>query len=265
MGIKTAIVLSCTGGLDYTRFTSVNVVEAYVLNLEAVIKVKLGLLNREAKKLPEMASTFLAGFSHPNSNLNRHLEVLNELFDKADMLDSIYSLLVSGFALVPKAQPLITRVHTLITYTKKRVDKALLAMSSGVEKHAPLYFARCVKSITKAVAAYSGQYESMNLLNLMRVVTSKVTGDTKGTQFSVYLCFSGITDSNGYKHEKYHVVLSCVVDKFGKFTMSLALQPTLLLPGKFRSTDVFTSPSDCLNTIKIRMAEEGFAWGTNEL
>lgn len=257
MTIKRAVVLACVGNVDYTRFKDVCAVDAYVVAVELAVKQCLAKLKREAIKLPELAATFLASYSHPSPKINQHLEVLNELFDKAEMLESIHAMLVSGFSSMPKAIPLIQRVQALIVFTRSRVDKALLAMSRGVEKHQPAFFAACVNGVVQRVAELPA-HEQLIPISMMRVITNPDTGDTKGTQFSVYLCFRGMTDATGYRHDKFHIVLSCVVDTFGKFTMNYSLQPTMRLPGKFRSTDIFTSVSNCMTGIGVRLNEEGF-------
>lgn len=260
MAIKTVVVLACTGGIDYTQFRDVNAVEAFVSDVEYLVKSRLSKLKRESAKILVSASTFLASYRHPSPNLNRHLDVLHELFDKAEMLESIYAMLVSGFSSMPKAQPLIQRVYNLILYTKSRVEKAMVSLSVGVSKYQPEYFAKCVQAILKSMPSQLPTHESVTPIHLMRVIQN-AEGNVIGTQFSVYLCFRGLMDGKNYCHDKYHIVLSCVVDIHGKFSMNYSLQPTMLLPGKFRSKDCFTNPKTCIEGVTTRLREEGFNWG----
>lgn len=89
MTIKTAVVLACTGGVDYTQFRDLNAVDAYLCQTELSARTLLSKITREVRGLPEHATVFLSSFSHPPARINRHLEVLTELFDKVDQLESI--------------------------------------------------------------------------------------------------------------------------------------------------------------------------------
>lgn len=263
MAIKTAVVLACTGGVDYTQFRDLNAVEAYLLDVELCTRNLLSKVTREVKGLPEHAAVFLSSFSHPPAKVNRHLDILNELFDKVETLESIYAMLVSGFSAMRKAGPIVDRVQQLVLYMKARVDKALQSLSAAVQRYQPEYFALCCSNIVAHVTGGRPlDCEDVHTINMMRVVLHADGQQTLGTQFTTYLCFRGLVDSKGYPHDRYHVALSCIVDRYGKFTMNYALQPQLLLPGKFRSTDTFSDVKGCIAGIGNRMTEEGFAWRT---
>lgn len=261
MAIKTAVVLACTGGVDYAQFRDLNAVVAYLDQTELGARTLLSKVSREVRGIPEHAATFLSSFAHPPAKLNRHLEVLIELFDKVEQLESIYAMLVSGFSSMPKANGIIDRVQTLVLYMKTRVDKALSGLSSAVARYQPEYFGMCCNRVLQHVkATMPFDCQNVHTVNMMRVIVNPETEQTLGTQFTTYLCFRELVDSKGYAHDRYHVALSCVVDRFGKFTMNYALQPQLLLPGKFRSTDTFADVQGCLNGVSQRMTEEGFTW-----
>lgn len=261
MSIKTAVVLACTGGVDYTQFRDLNAVTAYLDEVELRTMNLLSKVTREVKGLPEHAAVFLSSFSHPPAKVNRHLDVLNELFDRVETLESIYAMLVSGFATMRKAGPIVDRVQQLVVYMKARVDRALAGLSAAVERYQPEYFGHCCQQVlSQLTGGRPFECDDLHTINMMRVVVHPDSGQTLGTQFTTYICFKGLVDSKGYSHDRYHVALSCVVDKFGKFTMNYALQPQLLLPGKFRSNDTFADARSCLNGINERMTEEGFAW-----
>lgn len=261
MAIKNAVVLACTGGVDYTQFRDLNAVEAFLDDVELRTRTLLSKVTREVRGLPEHAAVFLSSFSHPPAKVNRHLGVLNELFDKVETLESIYAMLVSGFSTMRKAGPIVDRVQALVLHMKARVDKALQSLSAAVVRYQPEYFGHCCQQVlSKVTGGKPVDCEDLNVINMMRVVVHPQTGDTLGTQFTTYLCFKGLVDSKGYSHDRYHVALSCVVDRYGKFTMNYALQPQLLLPGKFRSNDTFSDVNNCLTGIGNRMTEEGFAW-----
>jgi hypothetical protein len=256
MSIKSAIVLSCTGGIDYAQFREVSKVEAFVNLTEREFRRTLSSLRHFTWALPETASTFLASYKHPSDNHNKHLDILHELFDKVNTLQSIHSMLVSGFSEMPKAQPLIARVQALLEYAKRKVDKALVSLSAAVERYQPEYFRTCVSTVAKKLSAKF----PCSTVSLLRVIKHPEKGHLLGTQFSVYLKFAGVVDSSGYKHDHYHVVLTCVVDRNGQYSMNYALQPTLILPGKFRATAPFSSPSDCYDCVVKHLKEEGFDW-----
>lgn len=261
MAIKTAVVLACTGGVDYAQFRDLNAVSAYLDEVELGARNLLSKISREVRGLPEHAAVFLSSFAHPPAKINKHLDVLHELFDKVEMLESIYAMLVSGFSTMRKAGPIVDRVQALVLHMKARVDRALQGLSAAVARYQPEYFNMCCQKVLSLVAAdQTITCDDVHAVSMMRVVVHPESGDTLGTQFTTYLCFRGLIDGKGYTHDRYHVALSCVVDKFGKFTMNYALQPQLLLPGKFRSNDTFSDVNGCIDGIGSRMTEEGFAW-----
>lgn len=263
MAIKTAVVLACTGGVDYTQFRDLNAVEGFLSEIELSVRSTLSKFGREVRSIPVHASIFLSSFEHPPTKVNKHLDVLTELFDRVATLESIYAMLVSSFASMRKAVPIIDRVQNLVLHMKNRVDKALASLSAAVQRYQPEYFALCCQRMLETLKAQQPVvYSDVNTVNMMRVIVNPESGQTLGTQFTTYLCFHGLIDSKGYAHDRYHVALSCIVDKFGRFTMNYALQPHLLLPGKFRSNDTFQDVNSCLTGIGTRMSEEGFTWRT---
>jgi hypothetical protein len=259
MAIKSAVVLACTGGHDYTQFRRVSDVERFATEVELSLKTCLASLRRETKWLTKEEAGFVAAYSHPPVKVNKHLDVLHELFDKVEQLDSILAMLVSGFGHMPKAQALISRLQALIAYTKNKVDKALSQLSLAVDRHQPEFFQRVCQALMGQINRLGG-YSSCTPMSLLRVVVDHSTGKPKGTQFSTYLCFKDLVDATGYCHQRYHVVVSCVVDKFGRYSMNYALQPNILLPGRFRTDSMFDTAKEGWGMICNSMREEGFAW-----
>ena len=255
--IKTCTVL-VGGQRSNSFFRDVQSVTAAIDELEGAFRKQVGSYLRKVSA--ETAATYLASFSHPNPQAtNRHLTTLYELFDKVEMLESIHAMLVSGFAEVPKAQPVVSRVQGLILYAKKRVDAALAALTKVVARHQPEYFAKCCQAVYKHLERhYKTSCTALDTISLVRVLT-KPDGSVRGTQFSTYIRLLDLTDGSGYAHDRYHVVLTCVVDLYGKYSMNVSLQPTMLLPGKFPSGDGFSNAKEGCTLALSRMAEEGFS------
>ena len=259
MAIKTAVVLACTGGIDYTQFRLISDVDRFATEVELDLKTCLANLRLATKWLSAQEAAFVASYRHPPAKVNNPLTVLHDLFDKVEQLESIYAMLVSGFSSMPKAGALIARTQSLVTYTRNKVDKALASLSEAVEKHQPEFYQKVCAALFKRVGKQTG-YASVTPMSMLRAIVEPGTDKVVATQFSTYLCFRDLVDASGYVHDRYHVVLSCVVDKFGRFTMNYSLQSKLLLPGRFRSNSMFETPKQGWDMICTSMREEGFAW-----
>lgn len=263
MAIKQAVVvLSCAGGMGYTQFRRFTDLTRYVDNTVVTAKVEVqDMVQRLARTRSLYAETagFLASYSHPPAKVNKHLAVLHELFDKADQLESIHAMLVSRFSDMARAQPLINRTAALLSYTRGKVEKALSQLSAAVEKHRPEFYGACCDTIYQRASLLKG-VRSLKPVNMLRVMVDPATDRVTGTQFSTYLCFKNLKDDSGYVHARYHVVISCLVDKFGRYAMNYVLQPNLLLPGRFRAHNTFNTPAEGWKMILNSLREEGFSF-----
>lgn len=263
MAIKQAVVvLSCAGGMGYTQFRRFTDLTRYVDNTLVTSRADIReITQRLSKSRPLYTETagFLASYSHPPAKVNKHLAVLHELFDKADQLESIHAMLVSRFSDMARAQPLINRTAALLAYTKGKVEKALAQLSTAVEKHRPEFYGACCDALYQRASLLKGA-RFLKPIHMLRVMVDPSTDKVTGTQFSTYLCFKNLKDDSGYVHARYHIVISCLVDKFGRYAMNYALQPNLLLPGRFKAHNTFNTPAEGWQMILNSLREEGFSF-----
>ncbi len=254
MAIKTLVASYAPRAVDLATASS------YADETEYFFRSQLNRL-RKTLTNPVLARLFVASYSHPSAKSNKHLTVLYELFDRVNTLESMYGSVRSTLEGMPKAQPVLDRLSALLESSKKRVHSALRALSKCVEQYQPAYFKSCHEGILAFLASHCHTYEKLEPLLVSRVVVD-TQGAVVGTQFVAYFRMNKLADSSGYVHDKYYIAVSCLVNKHGMYTMTYSLQPSILLPGRFKSSSFFADPKDGYSQIREAMVREGFDWST---
>lgn len=210
----------------------------------------------------EHASSYLASFSHPSTRVNTQLRILHDLYNRVDELDVMVRYLRHTFDGWSEADLLCSRAEALHRTALRKVTKAVDKLSAVAEKHQPAYFTTCVNAVKAMLhSAFKTRCSGIKSFTLVRVVEKN--GETVGTQFTTYICLTGLTDDKNFTYPKFHLAVTCLVDKKGKFTMNLSAQPLLLLPGKFKAGDIISNAKHAMEVALQQLKDNGISRHTD--
>ena len=224
----------------------------------ALLCRRLASTAEKVHRRAETAGAFLANYTHPSARNNAQLNVLHELYEKVDALKALVDHINHGFDGWDEIAPLQARASGTLAKLSSKVERAIEKLSRCSERHQPEHFKNIVQAVTNAVKGkFSGRYTDLSSIALVRVVETDEK-EVVGTQFTTYLCLKGFRDDKGYAYPVFHVVLTCLVSKSGRFSVNVCTQPQLILPGKFKAGTEAGSIKETVQVTLTALAKHGF-------
>lgn len=212
---------------------------------------------RAERSEKQLAGSYLASYAHPSPRNNAQLRILHELYQRVDALRTLVDHIHNGFDGWDEIEPLKRSAVGTLRKLSGKVERAIEKLSRCSEKYQPDHFKNIVQAVTNAVTSkFAGRYADQNSIALVRVVEQDE--QPIGTQFTTYICLKRFVDDKGYEYPTFHVVLTCLVSKAGRFSVNVCTQPQLILPGKFKAGTEARSVKETVEITLSALSAHGF-------
>lgn len=196
-------------------------------------------------------------FVAPNASiLAKQYDVIDKLHDKISQLETMTHILNHEFKGVTGSGGLQREVKTLHKALSERVTKSMHQLSLLASKHEPKLF----QTITQHL---SGTVKS-TLKNMFTKATERAYATPYGEDgnqvlFTHYLEMDNVTDDEGYVHDKFYVVWSCLVSATGHAKFYVTSLVKFLPPGRFSLGVEFKDVSDGELQTYVELEHENFS------
>lgn len=188
-------------------------------------------LSRQATERKRQVAASVADVRHPPESCNKYLNTLLEVLDNYRLLTSYCLSMESCFDGWDEAEALVAGARRLAARAGNKVSKALMRSGDITEGYAPLYFQEVSEDLRNALSTLLSQPVE-SFASVRAVVSDK--GTRLGTQYCRYLGLKNCQTTEGFDYDNVFLVLTCVVDMRGQYTLHLATQlENVALPGRF--------------------------------
>lgn len=174
----------------------------------------------------------------PKANIEKHVAVLDSLYDNARELDAIEATLKQSFAGIKSQGEALKGVRALKKTVDASIQKALTALNTVAMKHFPEEMIELRDQLTSFLIDNipEKQYDDMGFLEYANL------GDRPGEiVFSVYVELENLRNNNGFVFDEYFIILTGVVNSRGQIAYYVNALPDFRTPGKYaRGTQIMS-------------------------
>jgi hypothetical protein len=173
-----------------------------------------------------------ATYKAPNSKeLQKHVDVIYRMYDGIKELDSALALVKQQFAGSKKQPAALKAITDLRKEIADSINDAFDALNEIAHNHMPDGLDKLVTGIRSNIISTvkPSSYDDVQQ-DLFVVPDPK---DKTLLQFCAYIIFEGLTNKSGYKYDKYHVVVTCLINKQGDSHYYINSFPDFKKPGSY--------------------------------
>ena len=203
---------------------------------------------------PQLASLFVSQDHHVPEKFNKHLSIIDGLYNKSILLDNIAQDIRLGFSEDEKrVASIMSKIINLKQYAHKKSCQALDIMKGYCAKSQPPFYSLLVERTSKSLAACKLEYSDVEQFSLARRIND-TDGNLKGSQYGNYFRFNNVVDKSGFTHPSLYVVVTCTIDKYGRFMMRLSIQLEFKVLGRFKGKYDVSSPKQIAELLRKELA-----------
>lgn len=166
----------------------------------------------------------------PKGAIEKHVDVLQRLYDNAKELDAVEAMLRQAFSGVKNQNTALRGVQALQAEVDRSIETALSALNKVATKHFPTEMNELRDQLTGFLLdnIEENQYKDMGFLEYASL------GAKGEILFSVYVEIKDLKNDNGYVFDEYFIILTGVVDKTGNISYYINALPDFRVPGKYQ-------------------------------
>jgi dimeric dUTPase (all-alpha-NTP-PPase superfamily) len=279
--IKRMISLSAAGTSNVTnyKFRSLQEIEQFIEGVRKTADEQMDALDDLRRQFPEFSAVTIKpamkvfqvtrdktgklpstkiDFVAPKlDNLRKHFDVIENLHDKVQSLDSVINTLQLQFRGTPGSTAVINNAKKLRDDLQKKVSDAYKFLENVATKHEPKAFASTVARIVKEIKDVFKENFSKSKEFVYRTPYEK-EGKTH-ILFTHYLQLDDFIDDNDYTHARYFIVFSCLMSPKGEATYFVTLLQEFAPPGRFSLGQTFETPKEGQTKAFIQLESEKFS------
>lgn len=165
----------------------------------------------------------------PSSSIEKHVTVLQSLYENAKELDAVEAMLRQQFTGVKAQQAALAGVTALRTSVDASIQTALTALNRVATNHFPSEMEALRDELTEYLINNipEDQYEDIGFLEYVSL------GGKGEIVFSVYVEIDLLKNSGGYVFDEYFIILTGIVNSKGGIAYFVNALPDFKVPGKY--------------------------------
>lgn len=186
----------------------------------------------------------------PKSAIEKHLAVLQRLYDNAKELEAVEAMLKQSFAGVKNQRDALNSVKTLRQTVDSSIRTALNALNKVASKHVPSELVKLRDHLTSFLLDNipESQYDDMGFIEYVSL------GERGEIHIAVYVEIENLKNSNGYVFDEYIIILTGVVDARGNIAYFVNALPDFRVPGKYALGKQITSENEMEQRVSMLLA-----------
>ncbi len=206
---------------------------------------------RSPRASGDYAESFNAFKAPPSTSIDKHMQIVDALYDNARELDAVEAMLRQSFA-GAKAQPSVLKaIASLKKEVNARVHEALSSLNKLAEKHFPDEMKKLRDQLTSLLLDLvpEDQYEDIESIDYAAM-------NAEGNyELSAYLEIKDLKNNDGYVFEEYCVVLTGVVHpKSHRVTYYLNTMPDFRHPGSYALGKQINNAKEMEHQLRMMLA-----------